>query len=665
MRTQAQTAHRTIQHGLVFARGGGLRLRRRGGAIGIQCVIIIKVGLMQSKRRGLAAALVLSALLFAAGGMLWAQGRYWSEHPVLQTVRGLRGGVAAGTAHGTEAGLRLYHAGGNAVDAGVAALWVGAVTEYSHFGLGGEAPILIRTKQGKVFAIAGVGPMPKKATAEFFRKRKMLAGEFFPDAIEKNGLKGMVPVAGVLPALVPGMPEAALVALRDFGVKPLSDVLQPAIELADAMPLDLTRASTIARSKDFFQRWPFSKRYFMPEGRTQFPGEIFRQPELAATLRRLVDVEAKALAAGKRREQAIDAVRDFFYRGEIARKIAAFVKEHHGLLNYDDMANFRLKPEEAAITSYRGYEVYKPGFWSQGPVLLQALNMLEATDLRSLKFNSTEYVHRLAETMKLVYADRDTYYADPRFAKVPAERLLSKEYATERRALISARSSQEFRPGQVSGFPSIHPSATDIVRLPLGEKLTAADTTCIDAIDKDGIMFSATPSGAWLPSVIVPELGVPLSQRAQSFLLVEGHPNELAGGKRPRITLSPTLVTRGGRPYLALSTPGGDNQDQALLQLILNVVEYGMDAQMAVEAPRIQTRHLVSSFDNHGMSPGDLLLDERVPQSVVTELASRGHKVQTRSRWNSGSAPVLLQMRSNGVIEAGADPYGQRAASVW
>jgi gamma-glutamyltranspeptidase/glutathione hydrolase len=178
-------------------------------------------------------------------------------------------------------------------------------------------------------------------------------------------------------------------------------------------------------------------------------------------------------------------------------------------------------------------------------------------------------------------------------------------------------------------------------------------------------MFSATPSGAWLPSVIVPEIGIPLTQRAQSFLLIEGHPNELAGGKRPRITLSPTLVTRGGRPYMALSTPGGDNQDQALLQLILDVVEFGLDPQEAVEAPRFQTRHLVSSFDNHAMSPGDLLLDERMGAGVFSELAAKGHKVQPRSRWSSGSAPVMIRMRSNGVIEAGADPYGQRADAAW
>ncbi len=609
----------------------------------------------------------LLAAGFIATGLVWAQQvqRRRMEPPVLQATRGLRGAVAGGTTHGTDAGMRMYHIGGNAVDAGVAGLLAGAVSEYSHFGFGGEAPILIRTKQGKVFAIAGVGTMPKSATADFFRFRKLLAGEFFPEAIEKNGLKGMVPVGGVMPALVPGMPEAAMVALREFGTLSLAEVIQPAIDLADGMPLDETRASTIARSKKWFDLWPASRRYFMPEGRIQFEGEIFRQPELATTLRRMAEVEKKALSAGKPREQAIDAVRDFFYRGEIARKIADFVKQHNGLLKYEDMAAFRLKPEEAATTSYRGYEVYKPGFWSQGPVMLQALNMLEGTDLRALKLNTTEYLHRLVETMKLVYADRDSYYGDPKFSSVPAERLLSKAYAEERRAMIGSRGSFDFRPGKIDGRVALHPSESEMVRIPLDDALAAADTTCVDAIDKDGVMFSSTPSGAWLPSVIVPEIGIPLTQRAQSFLLIQGHPNELAGGKRPRITLSPTLVTRGGKPYLALSTPGGDNQDQALLQLILDVVEFGLDPQEAVEAPRFQTRHLVSSFDNHAMSPGDLLLDERIPASVATELTARGHKVQSRSRWASGSAPVMIRMRANGVIEAGADPYGQRAAAAW
>jgi gamma-glutamyltranspeptidase/glutathione hydrolase len=394
-------------------------------------------------------------------------------------------------------------------------------------------------------------------------------------------------------------------------------------------------------------------------------GEVFRQPDLARTLRSMVAAEKKALAAGLGRTGGIDAVRDYFYRGEIARKIGAFVQANGGLLTYDDMAAFRLQPEEPASTTYRGVTVYKPGFWSQGPVLLETLNLLEGGDLKALKWNSAEYLHQLVESLKLAYADRDTYYGDPKFVQVPAHQLLSKEYAAERRPLIGARGSSTFRPGRIGGHQALHPSEAEIVRVKIDDALMARDTTCVNAVDRDGVMFSATPSGAWMPSVIAGDTGIPLTQRAQSFLLVEGHPNELAGGKRPRITLSPTLVLKDGHPLLALSTPGGDNQDQALLQLILNVVEFGYDAQRAVEAPRIQTRHLVSSFDNHAMNPGDLLLDERISPATVAELQARGHKTQTRSRWASGSAPTMIRFTPDRVIEAAADPYGYRSAGAW
>jgi gamma-glutamyltranspeptidase/glutathione hydrolase len=324
-----------------------------------------------------------------------------------------------------------------------------------------------------------------------------------------------------------------------------------------------------------------------------------------------------------------------------------------------------LKPEEPEHVTYRGYTVYKPGFWSQGPVFLQALNMLEADDLASLGQNSGPYLHKLVETMKLAYADRDTYYGDPAMAKVPASVLLSKEYAATRRAAIGPEASMEFHPGTINGQPGRHPSVVDMVRTRIDDELMARDTTCITAVDKNGVMFAVTPSGAWLPSVIAGDTGVPLTQRAQSFLLIPGHPNELAGGKRPRVTLSPTLVTKDGKPTMVLSTPGGDNQDQALLQIFLDVVEFGMDAQTAIEAPRFQTRHLVSSFDNHAMNRGDLLLDERIPGRVYSEMSGRGHKTSIRSRWASGAYPVLIRMLPNGTIEAGADPYGYRSAEAW
>src|SRR5439155_12735886 len=230
----------------------------------------------------------------------------------------------------------------------------------------------------------------------------------------------------------------------------------------------------------------------------------------------------------------------------------------------------------------------------------------------------------------LIYADRDTYYGDPKFVKIPAQQLLSKEYAAERRKLIGHTASLEFRPGKIGDSPPLHPSLSEVVRVKIDDALMARDTTCVDAIDKDGVVFSATPSGAWMPSVIAGDTGIPLTERAQSFLLVPGHPNELAGGKRPRVTLSPTLVTQNGKPYLALSTPGGDNQEQSLIQVMFATIEFGMNAQAAVEAPRFQTRHLVSSFDNQAMNPGDLLLDERISPSVALELAERKHKIRSR-----------------------------------
>src|SRR5258706_2281923 len=546
---------------------------------------------MRKKIKAFSAVAAIVCLITTA----WAQRKEF-ERPARHAIRGTRGAVATGSEAAAEAGMRIYFKGGNAVDAGVAAMFSGSMAEYSHFGFGGEAPILIRAKDGKVHAIAGVGTMPNLATAEFFRQRKVQPGEILAPP-EQGGLKGIIPVAGLMPVLVPSMVDAGLLALREYGTKSFAEIITPAIELADGMPIDEMRAGSIERGKRFFELWPSSKRVFMPGGRAPQPGEIFRQPDLARTMRSMMEAEHKALTAGQNRAAAIDAVRDYFYRGEVARKIDAFSRDNRGLIRYEDMAEFKLQPEEPVSTTYRGYQVYKPGFWSQGPSMLQALNILEGFDLRAMKHNSTDYLHTLAETMKLVYADRDTYYGDPKFAQVPAARLLSKEYAAERRRQIGQMASLEFRPGKIGNSPPLHPSQSEILRVKIDDALMARDTTCVDTMDTDGIVFSATPSGAWMPSVIAGDTGIPLTQRAQSFLLVAGHPNELAGGKRPRVTLSPTLVTRAdGTPYAVLSTPGGDNQEQSLIQVLLNAVLFRMNAEQAIEAPRFQTRHLVSSF---------------------------------------------------------------------
>ncbi len=602
-------------------------------------------------------------IVFALAALSVAQTRREPERPLKQPVRGVHGAVAAGSEWATEAGMRMYYKGGNAVDVGVATMFAGSVSELSHYGFGGEAPILIRTKDGKVHAIAGVGTMPKMATADFFRNRPLQPFEVTER--DPGGLKGIVPGAGLMPALVPGMVDAALLALREFGTMSFEEVIAPAIDLTDGFALDDMRSNSIAYSQPFFNQWPTSKAHFLPNGRPLRTGEIFRQPDLGRTLRGMADAEKKALAAGASRDAAIDKVRDYFYRGEIAKKIDAFSKANGGLLRYEDLAAFKLQVEEPMSTTFKGYRVYKTGFWSQGPSMLEALNILEGFEDQP-SYNSAAYIHRVAEALKLAYADRDTYYGDPKFNHIPADVLLSKEYAAQRRKLITDKASQDFLPGEIHGKPGHHPSEEAVAHIPLDPVLMAHDTTCVDAIDKDGMMFSATPSGAWLPSVIAGDTGIPLSERAQSFVLIPGHPNELAPGKRPRVTLSPTLVTSAeGKPVAVLSTPGGDTQEQGLLQVLFNSIIFRMNSENSVEAPRFGTRHLVSSFDNHAWNRGDLQLDDRIPASIAADLAARGHKVSMMSRYANGTAPVLIRVLEGGAIEAGADPYYNRSAHAW
>jgi gamma-glutamyltranspeptidase / glutathione hydrolase len=590
------------------------------------------------------------------------------QRPVRFPSRGTRGAVGGGSEYATEAGMRMFTGGGNAVDAGIATMLAASVTEFSHFGFGGESPILVRTKAGKVFAIAGVGTMPKLGTADFFRNHKLKADEIV-DPPTAGGLKDWVPVAGVLSALVPGMVDAALVTLQNFGTKSFAEAAQPAIELADGFPIDEYRATmgsmSIRGVAKYLDGWPTSKRVYLPNGNIPRAGDIFRQPDLARTLRAMAAVETKARAAGATREKAMEAVRDYFYRGEIAHKIDEFMKANGGLLRYEDMAAFHLAPEEAVSTTFHGYTVYKPGFWSQGPAMIEAMNILEPYDLAGMKMNSADYIHTIVEALKLAYADRDTYYGDPKFTKIPEERLLSKEYAAERRKLIGPNASLEFRPGDVEANPPKHPFYANLTHRDIDPALLAKDTTCVNAVDKDGVAISITPSGAWMPAVIAGDTGIPLTERAQSFLLIPGHPNELGPGKRPRVTLSPTLVTNPDGTVLALSTPGGDDQDQGLLQVFLYATLWNANAENAVEAPRFQTEHLVSSFDNHAMSPGSLFLDERTTAAVVEELQKRLHKITVTSRFESGTAPVFIRLRPTGLIEGGADPFYYRAIQAW
>lgn len=566
-------------------------------------------------------------------------------------VRGRRAVVAGGHPLAVEAGMRMLHRGGNAVDAGVATVLAASVIEFSHFGFGGEVPVLIKLAGKPVVTVNGQGTAPRLATREYFEKN---AG-------------GRIPSTGPLAATVPGVLDAMVVALAEFGTLSLADVLRPAIELAEGFPIDELRVRYIANTRQVYEKWPETRAVFLPGGREPQVGEVFVQKDLARTLGELLTVEKKH--AGRGRRAALDAVRDYFYRGPLSARIGQAMERQGGLLRAEDMASFRAELDEPTRVTYRGYEVYKTGFWAQGPVLLEAFNLLEGYDLKQMGYNSADYIHTLTEALKLAFADRDRYYGDPRFVKVPGAELLSKEYAALRRGLIDARAaSLEQRPGDPVGKKSLAQVAgaaeTGASRVPEAER--AHDTTCVNVIDAAGNVFSATPSGAWLPAVIAGDTGIPISSRLQSFLLTAGHPNELQPGKRPRITLTPTLVLKDGAPFAALSTPGGDNQDQALLQVFLNVVEFGMNPQEAVEAPRFETLHFVSSFDDHRFNPGLLNLEGRIPGAVADDLRGRGHKVEVKGDYSPASAPtIILYDPQTKVIQGGADVRRGRYAVGW
>lgn len=584
-------------------------------------------------------------------------------------VRGKRGVVAGGQPLSVEAGLRTLQRGGNAVDAGVATILAASVIEFSHFSFGGEVPILIKLKGQKVAVIEGMGQAPMKATREFFVNRTQPDGTgsaTMPGA--KKG--GMIPSTGPLSATVPAILDACVTALDQFGTKTLAEVMEPAIELADGFPIDELRVQYIKTRAPIFSQWPDAKRVFLPGGEIPKVGDIFVQADLARTLREIVRAERLASKSTRNNRRAgLMAARDYFYRGPIARRIGDYMQANGGLIAADDFARFAAKVGQPVETDYHGYQVYKAGFWTQGPAMIETLNMLEGFDLKKLGHNSPAYIHTLAEALKLALADRDRYYGDPNFVKIPSAELLSKNYAALRRPLIDERhASLAQQPGDPLNMKAILASAVQTIgkASAVPEIERANDTTCVNVVDKDGNLFSATPSGAWLPAVVAGDTGVLMGQRLQSSLTDPNSPNVVAPGKRPRITLTPTLVLKGGEPFMVLSTPGGDNQDQALLQVLLNIVEFGMNPQEAVEAPRFDTQHYVSSFDDHEFVPGSLNVESRVSLKTIQELSQKGHKVKVQGEWGTLSAPTVIMFDpKTGVAAAGADPRRSRYAVAW
>ncbi len=577
-------------------------------------------------------------------------------------VMGTRGVVVSGHHQASDAGLDMLKAGGNAVDAGVAAVFAQAVTEFDRFGLGGEVPILIYSAAGdRVAAINGQGQAPRRATIEWFRQ---------------NGLQA-IPGDCFLAAPVPAVVGSLILALEEFGTMSLGQVLAPAIHLADrgfaVFPTYLQNLRRVAGRMR--SEWPSSARVFLPGGKLPEVGDLMVQKDLASTFRRLV--EAERAASGEGRRAGLRAAYDLFYKGELAAEIVAFQKSFRctdangftstGLLEIDDLAGFRAAVEEPASTTYRGIDVYKVGFWSQGPVLLQTLNLLEAYDVQALGHNTAPYLHLLAEAMKLAFADREWYYADPDFVGVPDRGLLSKEYAAERRRLIDLSApSLKLRPGNPYPF---HPET--LAHAPIPETVPfrpdPPGTTGTRVADAEGNVFSATPSGGWFTSSpIVEGLGFVLGSRCQSFFLDESRSNRLQPGKRPRTTLTPTLAMKDGEPFMAWGTPGGDAQDQVNLQFLLNVVEFGMDIQVALDEPLMQILDFPPSFFPREIHPGVMRVEARMPSGTVAELEAMGHQVRSAGDWSIGDATALMIDSARGVLYGAAGPRRDKSyALAW
>ncbi|HEX2035892.1 MAG TPA: gamma-glutamyltransferase [Chloroflexota bacterium] len=577
--------------------------------------------------------------------------RAFATRPVL---RGTLGMVAAGHYLASATGLRLLEQGGNAVDAAAAAGFALAVLKPQENGLGGEAPILIHLARplgpgtaagaGRSLAINGQGWAPRRATIGWFREQGI----------------GAIPPDGFLPATVPGAFGSWCTALLCAGTASLADVLGPAVALAEGgFPLDAELRERIARLEGRFRReWPSSAAVYLPHDRVPDEGALLRNAQWAATMKGALDVAARE--AGRGREASIRAAMDYFYKGPVAERAVAFTaaravrdasgRAHRGLFSVEDWAAYGergTRVEPPVRLTYRGVEVLKCGPWSQGPVLLQQLKLLEGYDLTALGHNTAPYLHLLIEGAKLAFADRERYYGDPAFTNVPLAALLSDAYAAARRRLIDPqRASLEQRPGEVAPQGS-GDGAQDGAHI--------GDTTHVDVVDRWGNLCSATPSGGWIPSSpVVPGLGFPLGTRGQLFRLDERHANGLAPRKRPRTTLTPSLALRDGQPWLAFGTPGGDMQDQWALQVFLNLVDFGMDLQAAVDAPTVHTRHFPSSFYPQEALPGRVHVEGRVPLAVREALAALGHEVHVDDDWNHGQPSVVAFEPRHGVVAGAA-----------
>ncbi len=579
---------------------------------------------------------------------------------------------------GATAGSIIFERGGNAVDA-ACAMVAATATMWDVLGWGGETQALIyNPNTKKVIGINALGIAPSGATPDFFKEK----GYTIP------------PKYGPLSAVTPGTPGGIMTMLAEYGTMSLEDILGPAMQMAKGYPIEAQAANSIERNKDEIKKWKYSKDIFLTnygnEREAPNSGEIFIQIDLYNTLNKLIITEREALKKGKTRKEAIYESYKRFYEGDIAEEIARSTQEQGGLITKKDLKNYKVYIEEPLMTSYKNIDVYKLTTWVQSPVLLQSLNMVEKLDIKSMGFNSTNYIHNLYQVMNLAFSDRDFYYGDPYFdPKEPIKGLLSKEYANERLKLMSDKNIKDIKPGNPYEFQEgenpflnyLDSWETDnnldkiMSSFDLNHNMSynynfdesfLAGTTTVQAADSSGWIVSITPSGGWIPAVIAGNTGIGLSQRMQSFVLdpKDGPYNVLEPGKRPRATLTPTIALKNGEPYLSFAVQGGDTQDQNLLQFFLNMVEFDMNVQEACEAPNINSFQMRSSFGYHENKPGELLLHTSTPQFIRKELKKKGYKLQFRSK-TSGPINAIYFDNINKTFQGGSSDFGEDYGIAW
>jgi gamma-glutamyltranspeptidase/glutathione hydrolase len=586
---------------------------------------------------------------------------------------GTHGLVASGHYLGARAGQRMFDKGGNAIDAAVASGFALNILEPQNCGIGGEVPILVYSaKEGKVSAISGQGWIGQAATIEWFRQAGI----------------DPIPGDGFLPATVPAAFGTWAFALMKFGTLTLKDVLEPAIEYTESgFPMYPSLRNAIAGlARRFREEWPSSAAVYLPNNRVPAVGVILKNPDWAATMKKVVEVENRERSRG--REGAIQAAIDYWYKGEPAQRMVDFMrgnavrdssgKKNRGLLTLDDFAAWKPKIDLAVTVNYHGLDVYKCGPWTQGPVFLQQLRLLEGFDLKKMGHNSADYIHTAIEAAKLAFADRERFYTDPDMGSTPLDMLLSKEYADQRRKLIDPRkASLEMRPGHgpksnpedpPSGHKSEIRNWKSETRNPTAEDSDFEfrisnfdhDTTHTCAADIHGNLIAATTSGGWIPSSpVIPGLGFPMGTRGQMFYLDPHHASALVPRKRPRTTLTPSLVLKDGKPWMVFGTPGGDQQDQWTLEFFLNYVDFDMNLQEAIDASTFHSIHFPSSFYPHDAKAGGLVVEGRIPEATINELRARGHKVQKAGNWANGKVMAVRLDQNNGVLSGAVSPRGQ------